>query len=399
MVLEKTELTFFWIQSAILNIFGSHLVQERNTKWNRIRSLVNSFVFAPTMIPLGYTIWMSYPDITIMCSLMGIFTGFLSSSFKIPTLHFRVKHFVGIRTRVLKLYERVLPGEELYIVKIVNFVRKLALANGILLVVGSALLLTGPLMYAKVQIVRQMENVTWPTPYDAEYFVDMSKSGNYLAVNFWCLYNLLLCVIMNDCIDCIFFEACMFAAANFRVLQRRLERIDYHNENFNEKILDVIAYQREIYELAQEIQRAYCTILCPFFVIASIMSCAEFYSAQMVGENTKKKQIQWNNKSSTISSGGLEHHENGLRGLFVLLPVPDLLLHLRRPRDDPGEWSPEQCDFPLKVARGQAESAKAAANFDDAMSARVQDHGGILRRVHGDFLEGEWRKGIETVGS
>lgn len=288
-VLKKNELTFFWIQSAILNIFGSHMDQEKNTKFNRLRSLVNSFVFPPNMIPLGYTIWTSYPDITIMCSLMGIFTGFLSSSFKIPTLHFRINHFVGIRTRVLKLYERVLPGEEQYIEKIVKFVRKLALVNGVLLVVGSALLLTGPVFYTKVQIMREVENVTWPSPYDAEYFVDMSKSTNYFLISFWSLYNILLCVIMNNCIDCIFFESCMFAAANFRVLQNRLKRIDYENENFNEKVLDLIGYQREIYELAKEIQRAYCTILCPFFVIASIMSCAEFYSAKMVSEKRKPK--------------------------------------------------------------------------------------------------------------
>lgn len=281
-VKEKKQLTFYWIQSGILEVYGSFMVQEKNTKLRRLQSFFNAFIYQFAMIPLGYTIWISYPDITVMCSLMGIFIGFLSSTFKLPTLHFRIQHFIGIRTRILKLYERVLPGEEDYMEKIVKFVQKLALVNGFMLVVGSALLLTVPLIYAFVQDKLGNEDVVWPTPYHSEFFVDMNSTLNYSIVNIYCLYTLLLCVIMNNCIDCIFFESCMIAAAHFRILQKRFRDLKCTQPDFTGKLVDIISYQREIYDLAKEIQRAYCTILCPFFIIASIMSCAEFYTATLV---------------------------------------------------------------------------------------------------------------------
>lgn len=280
---EKKDLTFFWIQSGILKIYGSFMVQEQNTPLNRVRSLFNSLIFMPVMIPLGFSIMQSYPDITLMCSFLGLFIGFVSSSFKLPTLHVRIKHFVGIRTRVLKLYERVHPGEEGYLSKIVSFVQKLALANGIALVFGSAMLVATPPTYASVQTLRGMENVTWPTPYDAHYFVNMESRVNYGVVNIYCLYTLMLCVIMNNCIDCIFFEACLVVAAHFRILQKRISKLKFYHHDYTEQLMDIVRYQKETYALADEIQSAYCTILCPFFIIASIMSCAEFYSATMVG--------------------------------------------------------------------------------------------------------------------
>lgn len=229
LILEKKDLKFFSIQSKILILYGSYMEHEKNTKWNRLRSLFNSLIYPPVMIPLGYGMWMGFPDITILIALMGLFIGFLSSSFKLPTLHFRIKHFVEIRTRVLKLYERIQPGEEGYLEKIVIFVRRLALANGILLVVGSALLVSGPLIYAVVmKLYFAAEDINWPAPFDIGYFVDMEKPLNYILINIWCLYTLLLCVIMNNCIDCIFFESCMFAAANFRILQRRFQKLNYN---------------------------------------------------------------------------------------------------------------------------------------------------------------------------
>lgn len=287
---EKKNLKFFWIQSGILNAYGSFMVPEKNLRFNRLRSAFNSFIFPPVMIPLGYTILMSYPDITIMVSLMGLFIGFLSSSFKLPTLHFRIRHFIGVRQRVRELYERVQPGEEEYMERIVKFVQKLALANGIALVFGSALLILTPPTFAFVQTIKGVENVTWPTPFDADYFVDMESRFNYAVVNLWCLYTLMLCVIMNNCIDCIFFESCLVAAAHFRILQNRIRQLPFWREDFSERLLDVVRYQKEIYGLAREIQLAYCTILCPFFIIASIMSCAEFYTATVV-ESTSMRAV------------------------------------------------------------------------------------------------------------
>lgn len=288
MLLEKKKLTFFWIQSGILEIYGSFMVQEKNTRFNRMRSVFNTFIFPPILIPLGYSILQGFPDITVMCALLGLFIGFLSSLFKLPTLHYRIKHFVGIRTRVLKLYERVRAGEEGYLSKIVSFVQKLALANGIALVFGSALLVATPPAYALFLHARGVENVTWPTPYDAHYFVDLESRFNYGCVNLWCLYTLMLCVIMNNCIDCIFFESCLVVAAHFRIMQKRIKKLKYHEDSFAEKLLDIVKYQKETYELADEIQAAYCTILCPFFIIASFMSCVEFYSATMVDSNSMK---------------------------------------------------------------------------------------------------------------
>lgn len=278
----KKDLTFFWIQSGILEIYGSFMVEEKNTPFNRARSLANTFIYPPLMIPLGYTILASYPDITVMIGLMGIFIGFLSSSFKLPTLHYRIGHFVGIRNRVLNLYQRVQPGEEDYMEKIVKFVQKLALANMCALVLGSGLLISVPPALAFVQTLKGVENVTWPTPFEAHFFVSMDSSFNYIAVNLWCIYSLMMCVIMNNCIDCIFFESCLLAAAHFRILQKRIRVLQFDAEDFKEKLLDIVKYQQEVYELAEEIQAAYCTVLCPFFIIASIMSCAEFFTATMV---------------------------------------------------------------------------------------------------------------------
>lgn len=265
------------------------MIPEKNTRFNRARSFLNICLFPPTMIPLAYTIWMSYPDIVAMTSLMGLITGFMSSSFKLPSLHYRIQHFVALRAKVLQLYERVLPGEEDYLQRIVLFVRKLALANGIALVFGSALLVTAPPTFALVMTLNGAENVTWPTPYDAHYFVNMGNPWNYGLVNLWCLYCLLLCVIMCNCIDCIFFEGCMIAAAHFRILQERIKRLHFHAEDFEQRLLDIVLYQKDVYGLAQDIQEAYTTILCPFFIIASIMSCAEFYTATMVRAKTRRR--------------------------------------------------------------------------------------------------------------
>lgn len=280
---KRKDLTFFWIQSGIMEFYGSFLLPERNTRWNRIRSTFNTFIYPPMIIPLGYSIWISYPDIPLMCSLLGIITGFVSSSFKLPTFHFRIRHFIDVRNRVLKLYERVQPGEEEYLEKIVKFVQKLALANGVALVFGSALLVGAPPLYAQVLTVKGVENVTWPTPYDAHYFLSMESRFNYRLVNVYCFYTLMLCVLMNNCIDCVFFESCMVVAAHFRIIQNRLKVMEFGEVgNFQLRLLGLIQYQKEVYELASQIQRAYCTILCPFFVIASLMSCAEFYTATVV---------------------------------------------------------------------------------------------------------------------
>ena len=287
-LVQKKELTFYWIQSKILLIFGSFLTPEDNGPWNRIRSLFNALVYPPILIPLGYTIIKSYPDVTTMTSVMGLFTGFLSSSFKLPTLHFRLRHFIRIRKEVLALYDRVQPGEENHLVDLVEFVRKLALANGVALIFGSSLLIGGPPLYAYVETLQGVENVTWPTPYNGEYFVDMDKGFNYVAVNIYCFYTLMLCVLMNNCIDCLFFESCLVVAAHFRILQRRFVDLPTSPQHHTARVLDLIHYQKEIYALARTIQEAYCTILCPFFIIASLMSCAEFYTATMVDSMAMK---------------------------------------------------------------------------------------------------------------
>lgn len=279
---SPTPIEFFAFQSWTMRLLGSSMKRIENTRGNRLRSLVNCLTFPWIILPLGYTTVLSYPDITAICSMMGLVTGFVMASVKLPSLHCNVESFVRVRDKILQLWTRVGCGEDTDLRRYVRFVQRFSQANAFALVVGSVTYLMAPLFITMFQYFHGESIEIWPAPFFGNYYFDIQYSPAYELVFLYAFYSICLCVVLCNAIDSVFFESCLIVACHFKILQTRLRTLDFRSDAFRENLLDLVEYQMQIYEATEAIQKAFFTILPPFFIVASMMFCAELYTSTLV---------------------------------------------------------------------------------------------------------------------
>lgn len=273
---------YFRIQEFTLNLMGTFLEREKNTHLRRIQSWVNIILFPINLIPLITTTAFFYPDLTLMSDPIMLLIGIFISMCKLWPLHFGPRNFELLYDKVIKLGATMKIHEEPCVEKSVKFAKFVSKVNLFLLSISMTVFNLIPLVDPIYRTLKGEKDIFWPNAFNWHYPFDMSKNWVYITAYILAFYTFSQICIINNAVDTIFLESCLVGSSHFKILQRRIENVQFKSPGYDKDIIGLIGYHNEIHDLANIVTRAYQAGLFFYFTIASIMICIIFFELLMV---------------------------------------------------------------------------------------------------------------------
>lgn len=262
---------------------GTFLESKRNTGIQRFRSLINAVLTTILILPfVGSTVYY-FPDFLEMGDHVMLFFGLLISILKLNTLHFRKRYFEVLYNQVVVMGRNIDSSETAVIRKYTNLSQILSKMNFVSMQVGSFIGLILPLAIPLYQTsTGESGGINWPVPFNQIYPFDINITPLYVLVYGLTYYGFVMIGCSANAVDSIFLESCLIVAGHLKILQRRMESIQFNDNNFERNFFLIVKYHDQIYDLAKVVKMTYKTILLPFFAVVSTLLCLVFFMVTQV---------------------------------------------------------------------------------------------------------------------
>lgn len=280
-----SQIEYFRFQQQCLNLMGTFLVREKNTTIRRVQSFINLIMFPWNLIPILKCIAHYFPDFLMMSDFLNFLTSLALSLVKLSSLHFGYHRFEELNDKIIELGTSVVRlDERKVIVKAVDYVQFVSKANLTVLQIASLIIGVLPLLSQPVLgLIRGGDaDIVWPDPFNFMFPFDLSNTFVYVAVTLILFWEFLQVGTAYNAVDSIFLESCLVIAAHFKVLQMRIENIQFGEKAADKEVHDIVVYHTEIYNAAEEIRNTYGYILLFYFAITPLILCVSIFSMFLV---------------------------------------------------------------------------------------------------------------------